>query len=90
MKFNPVYAKQFEKDLRRMIKRGKPLEKIKTVMTRLIKGEPLEKRLRDHKLVGNYQHRRECHVEPDWLLIYKTTEADIIFERTGTHADLFE
>ncbi len=48
-------------------------------------------RSRDHTLVGNYAHRRECHIEPDWLLIYKLDEdkREIIFERTGTHADLF-
>jgi mRNA interferase YafQ len=45
---------------------------------------------RDHRLVGNYAGRRECHLESDWLLIYKTEEIRIIFERTGTHSDLFK
>ena len=46
--------------------------------------------LRDHTLKGNYVGRRECHLEPDWLLIYKVEERDLILERTGSHADLFE
>jgi mRNA interferase YafQ len=50
---------------------------------------PLPDRQRDHLLIGDYVGRRECHVEPDWLLIYKLEREDIIFERTGTHADLF-
>lgn len=56
---------------------------------KIIADEPLEARHRDHPLVGNYAGRRECHLEPDWLLIYKLDGDDIIFERTGTHADLF-
>lgn len=60
-------------------------------MTTLAAGKPLSPRNRDHALVGNYSDRRECHIEPDWLLIYKIDEPrkEIIFERTGTHSDLF-
>lgn len=58
-------------------------------MVILVSGEALDKKHRDHELVGNYANRRECHIEPDWLLIYKTDQPNIIFERTGTHADLF-
>lgn len=67
------------------------MEKIKTAMKMLAAGEPLPPRNRDHALTGNYANRRECHIEPDWLLIYKTDEShkEIIFERTGTHSDLF-
>lgn len=86
---NPSYTRQFEKDLNRMQKRGKDTAKIKTVMISLIEEEPLSERFRDHPLIGNYQGRRECHIEPDWLLIYKLAETEIIFERTGTHSDLF-
>jgi len=52
-------------------------------------GEALNRVYREHKLVGSYKGRRECHVEPDWLLIYKVGRGTVIFERTGTHADLF-
>ena len=86
----PSYTKQFAKDLKRMEKRGKSPEKIKKVIKKLVNEERLDANCKDHKLIGNYKGRRECHIEPDWLLIYKTTGSEIIFERTGTHSDLFE
>jgi mRNA interferase YafQ len=85
-----VYTRQFERDLRVMQRRGKAIDKLKIVMLALIEEEPLSERNRDHTLVGNYKGRRECHIEPDWLLIYKLSGDEIIFERTGSHADLFE
>jgi mRNA interferase YafQ len=86
----PSYTKQFERDLKKIIKRGKEKDKIKAVIRKLVNEEPLEPRYRDHKLIGNYQDRRECHIEPDWLLIYKKTAEEIFFERTGSHSDLFQ
>jgi len=85
----PIYTKQFSKDVKKMQRRKKNLEKIKMVIRSLIAGEQLDLLHRDHKLVGNYQGRRECHIEADWLLIYKVEGNRIIFERTGTHSDLF-
>jgi len=86
----PTYTKQFAKDIKRMQKREKPQEKIKVVITKLVNEERLDANYKDYKLVGNYKGRRECHIEPDWLLVYKIKENEIIFERTGTHSDLFE
>lgn len=86
----PSYSRQFERDLKKMKKRGMKGEKLKTVIGKLVREISLEPRYKDHKLVGNYSGRRECHIEPDWLLIYKKTDTDIIFERTGTHSDLFD
>ena len=86
----PSYNKQFAKDLKKMLKRGKSDEKIKRVIKKLITEEQLEARYKNHRLLGNYKNRRECHIEPNWLLIYKIMENEIIFERTGTHSDLFE
>lgn len=86
----PSYTRQFEKDIKRMLKRGKNFIKIKVVISKLIAEEQLDDKYRDHPLIGNYQYRRECHIEPDWLLIYKQTGEEIIFERTGSHSDLFE
>ena len=84
---------QFEKDARLMRKRGKNIAKLRAIVQRLANDEPLETRYHDHPLSGNYQNRRECHIEPDWLLIYKLDELDnssaLILERTGTHSDLF-
>ena len=86
----PIYARQFAKDLKKMQKRGKSSKKIKNIMRDLVNGIRLDVKHRDHKLIGYYKGRRECHVEADWLLIYKTTEEEMIFERTGTHSDLFD
>jgi mRNA interferase YafQ len=86
----PLYTKQFEKDLKKMEKRGRTLKKIKGVIKKLVNEDRLDARNKDHKLIGNYKGRRECHIEADWLLIYKLTDSEIIFERTGTHSDLFE
>ena len=86
----PVYTRQYEKDIKRIRKRGKNLEKIKLIIRALVHGEQLDPIQRDHKLIGNYKGRRECHIESDWLLIYKRTPESIIFERTGTHSDLYK
>ena len=86
----PIYTRQFAKDLKKMQKRGKASKKIKNIMRDLVGEIPLDARYRDHRLIGYYKGRRECHVETDWLLIYKTTEEELIFERTGTHSDLFD
>jgi len=86
----PVFTRQFDKDLKRMQKRGKKLEKIKIIIRSLIEEESLDPIHRNHKLIGNWQGRRECYIESDWLLIYKKEEDRIIFERTGTHSDLFQ
>jgi mRNA interferase YafQ len=89
--YRPVTTKQFNKDLKRAAKRGKDLSKLQAIMKTLAAGEALPQTNRDHPLIGNFAERRECHIEPDWLLIYKldTDHAEIIFERTGTHSDLF-
>ena len=85
----PIFNRQFDKDLKRMQKRVKNIEKIKIIIRSLIAEESLDPIHRDHKLIGNWQGRRECHIESDWLLIYKKEEGRIIFERTGTRSDLF-
>jgi mRNA interferase YafQ len=78
------------KELKLANKRGKDMKKLELIMEKLANGEKLEKHNRDHNLVGRYSQRRECHIEPDWLLIYKIEKNSITFERTGTHSDLFE
>jgi mRNA interferase YafQ len=86
---NVAQTKQFKKDVKRMRKRGKDLDKIKAVIDLLVAEEPLPPKNRDHKLGGNWIGRRDCHIEPDWILIYKLTEDELLLERTGTHSDLF-
>lgn len=86
----PLYTNQFKRDLRLMLKRGKVVDKFKIVAEQLVWEKVLETRLRNHRLSGDYQGRWECHLESDWLLVYKLSETSVVFERTGTHADLFE
>jgi mRNA interferase YafQ len=74
-----------------MERRGKDTSKLKRVITLLIEDKPLPEKLHDHSLIGNYSGSRDCHIEPDWLLIYTFSDDNthVTFERTGTHADLF-
>ena len=83
---------QFEKNHKKMQKQGKDIDKLHEVMEKLITETKLPERHHDHALTGNFKDRRECHIEPDWLLIYKIDKKKetIIFERTGSHTDLFE
>lgn len=82
-------TRQFARDVKRMRKRGKKLSKLKAIVTKLARGEPLEPRHRDHVLSNNWQSSRDCHIEPDWILIYTINEETLRLERTGTHSDLF-
>jgi len=72
-----------------MNKRGKDMQKLKELVDKLVNEKPLEKHYCDHPLVGNYANHRECHIEPDWLLIYKLPTGALRLERTGSHSDLF-
>jgi len=89
MSRQPDYTGRFRKDLKRMEKRGAALSKIKAVMSKLIDEAPLPAKHRDHALAGDYRGSRECHITPDWLLIYRIENDTIMFTRTGTHSDLF-
>jgi len=80
---------QFKKDIKRLQKRGKNIAKLKSVIDLLIANQPLPPNTRDHPLAGNWAGHRDCHIEPDWLLIYKLFEDEVRLERTGTHSDLF-
>ncbi|TFG91122.1 MAG: type II toxin-antitoxin system YafQ family toxin [Candidatus Atribacteria bacterium] len=81
-------TRQFEGDYRLMVKRGKDIGKLNTLMRQLVNQQPLESRYHDHALTGNL---KGCHIEPDWLLLYRIDRdlQEIIFIRTGRHADLF-
>jgi len=89
--YTPITTTKFNKDLKRAKRRQKDLQKLKNIILKLVAGKPLLHKNRDHLLTGNFVDRRECHIDPDWLLIYKVNEEkkEIIFERTGTHSDLF-
>lgn len=82
--------RSLKKDLKLVTKRGKSIDKLKTVIRQLIEEKPLEPKYNDHPLKGNYVDTRECHIEPDWLLVYMIKDDSITFVRTGSHADLFK
>ena len=81
---------RFEKDLKRAIKRGKDLDKLWEIVEQLLNNKPLEKCHRPHPLSGNYATAWECHIEPDWLLIWNPEVDQLVLSRTGTHSDLFK
>ena len=80
---------QFRKDVKRQIKRGKAPDKLTAAIELLIAGEELPEKLRDHALIGEWNGWRDCHVDPDWLLISKRLIEELVLGRTGSHADLF-
>lgn len=81
---------QFKKDFKRINKRGRDLRKFKEVVSIIAEGESLEVRHRDHPLSGNWSGSRDCHIEPDWILIYRVDGENLFLERTGSHSDLFK
>ncbi len=84
-------ASKFKKDRKRCVKRGYDLNEIKAIVTMLANQEALPKRCKPHTLSGQWSDYWECHIKPDWLLIWRYEhDTAIILERTGTHADLFE
>ena len=82
-------ATQFKKDVKRALKRGKDLEQLLFVVNELAKGRKLAAKYKDHPLKGQYKDKRDCHIEPDWVLLYAIKGDELILYRTGTHSDLF-
>ena len=81
---------QFKQDVKRMERRNKDFAVVKTIIRNLIAGQALDPKYRDHALLGQYAGTRECHIEPDWLLVYELTLHEVVLIRTGTHTDLFD
>lgn len=90
-KYKIVQTSKFKKDLKTAIKRGYDINLLGTVVDTLASGEALPAKYKDHALIGNYKDCRECHITPDWLLIYEIDgeELYLYLTRTGTHSDLF-
>ena len=80
---------QFKRDVKLLIKRGKDMTKLKEVIDCLVLGEALPARNKDHQLKGTLKDCRECHIEGDWLLIYRIEGSELCLVRTGSHSDLF-
>ena len=85
-----VESSVFRRDVKRIKKRGLDLQKLSKVVQLLANRQPLAAHYRDHQLIGNFGGCRECHIEPDWLLIYSVKDNQLALARTGTHADLFK
>jgi mRNA interferase YafQ len=86
----PSYSSQFHRDVKRLQKRGKDLEKLKKLIELLLAAQPLPAQYKDHPLKLNWAGYRDAHVESDWVLIYSVTANAVHLERTGTHEELFE
>ncbi|MDU7651178.1 MAG: type II toxin-antitoxin system YafQ family toxin [Anaerococcus vaginalis] len=91
MKYKIKFTSKFKKDLKLAKKQGKDVDKLFEAVTILSKGQILDKKFKDHPLSGNYKGMRECHIEPDFLLIYKKIDDILVLSltRIGTHSDLF-
>ncbi len=91
MKYRIRPTARFQKDLKRVQKRGYDLSLLTVILKKLADGETLPEKNRDHSLSGDYSGCRECHIAPDWLLIYEIADDELILylTRTGTHSDLF-
>ena len=87
---NLHYTTQFKKDYKRLKKQKKDLSKLRFVIEKLASGQLLEPKHKDHQLSGSWKGHRDCHIEPDWLLIYRVSAEDLYLERTGSHSALFK
>lgn len=83
-------SNQFFKDIKRIRKRGKDIRKLQAVVNKLANNETLHPKYRDHPLTGEWKPYRDCHIEPDWVLVYYTDSNILRLERTGSHSDLFK
>ena len=85
------YQTKFKRDYKRIVKRGYDVRLLETVIGILVTGQPLPSQYKDHDLQGDYAGCRECHITPDWLLVYEADEKELVLYlmRTGTHSDLF-
>jgi mRNA interferase YafQ len=86
----PEYAGQFKREYQLAIKRGLDVSLLDSVIVDLINEIPLDAKYRDHALSNNLKDYRECHIKPNWLLVYRVEDGVIYFSRTGTHSDIFE
>ena len=92
LKYKIKFTSRFKKDLKQAKKQGKDIEKLFEIIENIAKDETLDERYKDHALTGNYKGARECHIEPDFLLIYEKIEDVLVLSlvRTGSHSDLFK
>ena len=85
-----IQTSQFKRDVKRLKKRGKDLVKLGDVIKLLAANKTLDEKYRDHSLIGKWSGSRDCHIEPDWILIYRNDSDSLFLERSGSHSDLFK
>ncbi len=85
-----IKTTSFKKDFKRMSKQHRNLEILKEIIFQLSRSNTLDLKYKDHPLSGNYKNKRECHINPDWLLIYEINNNELVLYRTGSHSDLFK
>ena len=90
MRYRIRRTTQFKKDVKRMLKRKKDIEQLFCVVQELAEGRKLPKHYTDHPLKGRYTGKHDCHIKPDWILIYALEDDELVLYRTGAHADLFQ
>lgn len=92
-RFTVDFTKNFKKEYKRVMKQGKDISKLNIVISKIASGEMLEEKYKDHKLYDNkkFKNCRECHIDPDWLLVYKIDDMQLILllVETGSHSELF-
>ena len=87
---NIHYTTQFKKDYKRIKKQNQDPDQLKVVIEKLVSGKRLGPKYRDHRLSGDWKGHRDRHIKPDWILIYRIEDEDLILERTGSHSELFK
>ncbi len=90
MPLQPIQSTRFKRDIKRLQKQRENLLELKTIIESLVMEQPLDSKHKDYKLVGNWKGLRECHVEPDWLLIYRINRDNLELVQTGSHPELFD
>jgi len=83
------WTNQFKKDFKRALSQAKDIETLRDVITMLAGGRKLPEKYKDHSLRGEWNHHRDCHIKPDWILIYRIDGNTLILERMGSHSELF-
>ena len=90
MSLEIVQSTRFKRDIKKIKKQGKSISELKTLISILARKSPLPEKYKDHCLSGDYSNYKECHIRPDWLLIYKITDNELQLARTGSHSELFK
>ena len=89
MKLTIRRTTQFKRDIKRLLRSGKDIEKLLSIAEELAEGRRLPPKYHDHPLSGKYKNKRDCHIEPDWILIYAIEDDELVLYRTGSHSQLF-